>query len=1070
MKTRFLAFGYVVVFACAVWAQSFRGGVQGTVTDSSGANVPGATVTVTSPETGLSRTVTTDQYGNYSATELPIGSYSISVSKAGFRTQTTKSIRIDVSALVRINAVLVPGEVKETIEVSADIPLVETASNTMGGTIEGERAEDLPVNGRDFTKLLVLVPGATGDPSGGADSPGSFGLFSINGNRGRSNNYLLDGTDMNDGFRNLPAINQGGVFGTPATVLPVDALAEVPVLSAMEPEYGRNSGAVVNLVTKSGTNVLHGSLYEFFRNSALDARNYFNVKGQPQNAFHNNQFGGSLGGPIIKDNTFFFFSYEGQRENGAVPAPGTIPTQDEVDAYVAGGGTINPVIQDLLDLQPWGPLPQSNGEVTLRVPFTNRIDSLIAKIDHHIGTGDLLTGRYFFGDSDQSFPLSLQGGGFSPGYNTVTPTRVQIASLSYTHILSPMTLVEFRGGWNRFAEDFFPEDSGFDPNTIGLRTLPDDASSRVFGLPQISVSGYNTLGATTSVPRGRVDTNTQFFTNMSYTPGKHNWKYGFEFRRTSINSFFDAGYRGRLTFDSLTDFLAGSSPGGRSARGNSDRHTYQNSYAFYGQDTWRITPKLILNYGLRWDYFGVITEKDNLMSILEGNGANAGLVQVGTNGLDELYPKDLNNFAPRLSIAYDLMGNARTVLRAGWGVFYDVPSQDFFLGQLPWNTFNPGPAYNGVGPAPIEFSFSFLDGLTPQIEPNQPVYVSYVSSDVFTVDQNLRTPYIQVYNVNLEQALGNNASFQVGYVGSAGRKLFRYRDINQFDPDLGDYPFPNFTYVNKFESTAASNYNSLQVALNFRNFHRFTSTTNYTWSHSIDNASDGQDYIPNASQPDDSRDPDRERASSNFDTRHRLTWNFGYEFPGSGRLWGGWAVNTIVTLASGQPVNVNWINNFNNDFNGTGEFYGRPDLVGDPFEGTNGRDRFLNLAAFAVPCDYDIVAADCSGNQHIGNLGRNAFTGPNYRNWDFSISKTTRVTERVNAQFRVDFFNILNHPNFANPIWQNFFVDMTQNGIDANGRGVDFLGLTQTPDVGLGNPFLGGGGPRNIQLALKFTF
>jgi hypothetical protein len=169
-------------------------------------------------------------------------------------------------------------------------------------------------------------------------------------------------------------------------------------------------------------------------------------------------------------------------------------------------------------------------------------------------------------------------------------------------------------------------------------------------------------------------------------------------------------------------------------------------------------------------------------------------------------------------------------------------------------------------------------------------------------------------------------------------------------------------------------------------------------------------------------------------------------------------------------VNVNWINNFNNDFNGTGEFYGRPDLVGDPFEGTNGRDRFLNLAAFAVPCDYDIVAADCSGNQHIGNLGRNAFTGPNYRNWDFSISKTTRVTERVNAQFRVDFFNILNHPNFANPIWQNFFVDMTQNGIDANGRGVDFLGLTQTPDVGLGNPVLGGGGPRNIQLALKFTF
>ena len=1077
---------WVVVFLFAtqvfVAAQTFRGGIQGTVTDASGAAVPNAQITITGVQTGLTRVLTSDSAGNYSVAELPLGTYNVSVSKEGFQTRLARGVSVDVSAFKRLDLQLSPGQVKETVEVTADIPIVESTNTTVGGTIDEKRVAEMPVNGRDFTKLLVLVPGATGDPVGSTDSPGSFGLFSMNGNRGRSNNYLLDGTDMNDGYRNLPSINEAGVFGTPATVLPVDALAEIPVLSNVDAQYGRNSGAIVNLVTKSGTNEIHGSLYEFFRNNALDARNYFNTADQPRNKFHNNQFGGSFGGPLVKDRTFWFAAYEGQREYGSLPTPGMVPTQAEIADSLTRIGAINPVIQALLNRNPWGiALPASDGNVQFSTPFRNRADSVVAKLDQHLGgheRHDLLTVRYFFGDSDQSFPLGLVGGGNSaPGYNTVTPTRVNIASLSYVKLLTNQLVLEFRGGYNRFDETFFPEDRGFDPRTIGLNTLPPDANPRDFALPLVSIAGYNSFGATPSVPRGRVDTNSQFFTNLSYNAGKHAWKWGYEYRRTTVNGFFDAGYRGRLGFDAteasgttpafsaLDNFLMGIPTGSsRSATGDSHRVTHQNNHSFYIQDNFRVFPRLTLNYGLRYDYLGVISEALDRFSILDDSGT---LVRVGTNGLERLYPRDWNNFAPRLGLAWDMFGTGRSVLRAGWGLFYDSFSQDFFVGQLPFNTFNPGPAYNGVPGSEVGFVFS-ANPITPATQ----VFTGYSASDVFTVDQRLRTPYVQNYNLNVQHELARGVALQIGYVGSAGRKLFRYRDINQVRPD-GTVAFPAFVYVNQFESTANSNYNSLQTSLRLAGFHGLNSTFNYTWAHSIDNASDGQDYVPNASQPDNSFDTGRERASSNFDTRHRVQWYWTYELPFAGsRLVSGWMINGVFTLSTGQPVNVNYL--FEGDFNGSGEFFGRPDLIGDPWAGTRTPDRFLNLAAFAVPCTWDSLAGDCvPGTQHFGNLGRNAFRGPDYTNWDLSVAKNTKLTERLSMQLRVDFFNILNHPNFSNPLLPNFGVDFLSNGSEIHGdrmTGTGFLPITATPDVGTGNPFLGGGGPRNIQIAAKFTF
>jgi len=1093
MRTLF-SFTLLSVLSCSLFAQTFRGGIQGTVTDTSGAAVVGADVTVKSEGTGLVRSVQSDATGSYLVTELPLGNYRVSAAKGGFATKVLSGVSVGVSAITRADIQLSPGEVKQEVVVTAETPLVDTTRNTMGGTIQLSLLSNVPVNGGDFAKFLTLVPGAGADPNGDSDSPGSFGTFSINGNRGRSNNYLLDGTDMNDGYRNDPAINEAGVFGTPATILPVDALQEIAVLSNMEPEYGRNSGAVVNIVTKSGTNSIHGSAFEYFRNNALDARNFFNAKPVTQNTFHNNQFGGSLGGPIIKDRTFWFVAYEGWRENGGLPTTASVPSQARVNAFTSGGGVINPVMAKLLARNPWSiPLPPvgdtgaDNATVQVTDHFTNRVDSFIVKIDQHLGSregSDLITGRYFYGDSDQSFPLALGGGTTVPGFNTVTPTRVQVLSLSYTHLFSPKWILEVRGGWNRFAEGFFPEDNNFNPASIGMNTGITNPQN--FGLPQISFSdGTSGLGGNNSIPRHRFDTNWQYFTNVGYNSGKHNLKFGYEYRRTTVNQFYNLGYRGRLKFLTFEDFLAGNiTNGGSQFAGDSQRTTHQNNHGLYVQDTYRMTRKLSINAGLRWDYFGVIYEDGNRFSLFVPTTDSLTLVnQAG--GPSRLYPQDLNNFAPRLSLAYDVFGTGRTVFRAGWGLYYDAFSRDFFIGHFPFNTFNPGPAYNGIGASAITAAGSTATTIVSGL----PIFTAFSpTTDAWTVDQRIRTPYIQNYNLNIEQALGNAMSLQLAYVGSHGTKLFRFRDINQHDPPTGNFPFAAFNIINQFESTANSNYNSLQVTWKLRNWRNVTSQIAYTWSHAIDNASDGEDFVPNAAQPDNSLNPAREKASSNFDARHRFTWLFTYFLPNPAKakaLTNGWSVNGLLRIYTGQPYNLNSFSNYNN----TNEFMERPDVVGNPFAGTGGPSKLLNLSAFAAPCTWDPVAGGCiAGTAHFGNLPRNAFVGPDFHNFDLALAKDTRLGERVTMQLRIDAFNLFNHPNFSNPLLPAFSVNLETNGTvtpaagdpkcagppsptsGCRAVGVGFLPTIATPDVAIGYPFLGGGGPRDLQLAVKFTF
>src|ERR1700735_4285251 len=802
-------------------AQTFRGTILGTVTDSTGAALVGAHVTVHNVDTGVDRSTDTTTDGSYLMPELPVGNYNVTVQMKGFQKTATNGVLVSVAVERRVDAILKPGEVSQQITVSGDtLPVVETASDTLGGAFENHEIEELPINGRDYTKLLIMVPGTAGEPNGGGDSPGSLGLFSADGSRGRSNNYILDGTDMNDGYRNLPAINQGGVFGVPGTILPEDSIQELNVLTNFESEYGRNSGAVVSIVTRSGTNQLHGSAFEDFRNAVLNARNFFNFDGQPKDALHNNQFGGSLGGPIVKDKTFFYASYEGQREGLAITSLNSVPQLgDYASAITALGGNpalctgtiiacvqgnsavVNPVILNLYNLC------NSNGHcsggnnvwpttIFSAGPATNNLDSALIKIDHSLNANNQLSGRYFFGNSHQSFPLGVGGGNNLANTNTNAPIRTQLVSLSWVRTVSAEQVNELRFGWNRYRNGFFPQDAPIfgDPNvSLGINTLdllgPGTTLPRDFGLPTIEVSGLAHLGSNGfSNPRDRVDSNYQLFDNFSWKINRHDIKFGGEYRRTTVKSFNDLLARSELDFNSLAEFLGGGLDGGTENFGNTTRDAHQNFLAFYIQDSYHLTSQLTVNLGLRWDYFGVIGTDGNQLSIYD---PTVGLVRPG-----QLYPKDLNNFSPRVSFAYDVFGKGKTVVRTGFGVFYDAGSQDFFTGQLAYNTDNTGPAYNPIGPNPVFITFSLNPALPTGttgpltndtiIQPNVPIFNpasvtpgSASSTDAFTVSQKLRTPYVYNYNFNIQQELAQNTVLELGYVGSMGRKLFHFVDINQ---------------------------------------------------------------------------------------------------------------------------------------------------------------------------------------------------------------------------------------------------------------------------------------------------
>jgi len=1093
---------FLVGVATLAMAQSFRGSIRGKVSDPSGAVVASAKVTAKSTDTGLLRNAVTTDEGTYELAELPAGPYEVTIAAPGFKALVLRVV-VNVGSDTTADGVL-RVSAGDVVTVTEDAPLVDTSRDVLGEVVEQRLVTELPLNGRDFGKLVALVPGATVEPSGVAAIQSGFGQFTINGNRDRSNNYTVDGTDNNDPFFNNSAFNQTGIGGAPASLLPIDSIQEFNLQANFPPEYGRNSGSVINILTKSGTNQFHGSAFEFLRNSAMDARNYFNRAPAIKSPFRNNNFGASVGGPIVKDRTFFFGAYEGQRErvgsdfafqvpgtNPSLPESGSLPNQILAAQTLVEGNGMNPSPALTNILTAVFPAPTAfnglAGTLAGSVQDKNDVDSLIAKIDHQISGTESLTGRYAFARSQQVFPLGGLGFGAGsrlPQFAQSSPTRVQLVSVSLLSTLSATKINEVRFGYSRYRTSFTSIDN-VDPASFGTSGVPFNLGTGKLGLPEIDFGGaFDNIGSSAfSIPRGRTSQSYQILDNFTWIRGRHTIKFGGEYRRASISSFNDNLERGLFSFGSdpssfalcpgdvtdapecadssavtLANFYIGNTFPLINA-GNTRRNTFNNGAAFFGQDDFRVSPSLTVNVGMRWEYFGPIGEQHNLLSNL---GADGNLAMVGSDGLSGAYKRDLNNFAPRVGFAWNL--HSKTVVRGAYGIYFDYVPQDLLIANF---TNSAGLATNPIGPqAVLSLSNTYDSSAWSGINPGNTV-VSAIAppyppsgADIFFTPRNLVTPYSQNWNLNVERELGGGLALQLGYVGSKGTKLVRLRDANQPDAD-GNRPNPNYGFMDEFATISASNYRAFQGTLRSRNWHGLSGFAGYTLSKSLDDASDGIDFnFATVALPQNSNNLAAEHGPSNFDTRHRFTAAFTYQLPRFGsskRLGEGWQVNTIVTLQSGRPVPiVNSDDTSGSEFDqfpSPSNFHQRPDLVpGVPVINSNWESApdtigYLNGNAFADPA---------LGT--FGNLGRNAIYGPHFRNMDFALSKDTAFTDRVRLQLRVEFFNIFNHPNFALP---NFFVSP-----GSSNQGL----ITQTPDQAQTNPGLGGGGPRVIQLGAKFLF
>lgn len=984
-------------------AQTTTGSISGIVRDTTGSVLPGTRITIKHLDTGLVRTLVADEEGRYKAPNLPLGNYEVTAELSGFKSEVIGGIKLTIGREAIVDLTLQVGEITEKVVVAGDAPLVDTTGSAISWLVDDKKVRDLPLNGRDFIQLIQLQPGALVATGGSLSTLGGIGArVSIAGARPSATNFSLDGTDINDqDFGFAPSSAAGVALG-------IEAIREfVVITNNYSAEFGRSSGGIINLVTRSGTNSLHGSLFEFHRNSALDAKNFFDDPARPIPPFKRNQFGASAGGPLRRDKAFFFAAYEGLRESLGVTSLAVVPDNlarrgllpDPASPGRRREVGLAPGVDDYLALFPL-PTGREFGDGTAEFRGfqvrPTREDFFTIKIDNNFSEQDSLFGRYTFDDGENLEPFPDTP---VPGFPVQIKNRHQFLTFEEKKIISNRLVNVFRFAYNR-SNRF---NRAFPKPGLSIALIPDPQIR--FGT--IFIFGMSGLGNRTSTGLGGPQNVFQFIDNLTYIKGRHSIKAGFDIRRVQINDFFDVFIGGRYIFNSLEAFLTarpinyiGVLPGSDSRRG-----WRFAGYAFFVQDDIKITSRLTLNLGLRYEPYSSVREANGKISTLKNP-----LVDKAFEISESFFENDSHsNFAPRIGFAWDPLGSGRTSLRGGFGVFYD---------QITPNVY---------GNARINPPFMRLAFIPRPPFPNPREVRFFPVSQGTIVDFHLKNPYAMHYTLGLQREILPDTVLNIGYVGSRGVHLLAGRDFNIPVPDMlpdGSKFFaaglqrrnPIFGPLVLNSSDTNSSYNSLHLSVNKRFGRGFQFQVSYTFSRLIDEISGFQPAEVSTS-PVGLSDPDdrsRDRGLSSFHTEHNLVLNYTYDLPFKSRRFGkarniieGWQLNGIVTVSSGIPFTpLIGFNRSRNQQSSLSPLTDRPNLrpgrSNNPILG--GPDRYFDPEAFELQAEG-----------FYGNLGRNTIIGPGLATFDLSLVKNNFVGEQWNLQFRAEFFNLFNRPNFATP-------------------------------------------------------
>jgi hypothetical protein len=988
----------VCLIALAVPVAAQNAAVVGTVWDAQQAVIAGATVTLTNLDTGVTLTTKSNGGGNYEFPFVKPGRYSLKAEQKGFETFVEGQFILAVDDRARVDATLRVGEASTMITVEAVASGVQTETSNLGEVVTSKRIAEMPLNGRFFLDLALLSTGTTVPSTNNRTFlavPSGIGMSGINasGTREDSTNYLVDGINLSDMAQNQITFQPN-----------IDMIQEFKVVTnAFNAEQGRNAGIIITAVSKSGSNGLHGTAFEFLRNQRLDAKNFFDPPG-PIILFNRDIYGYSIGGPIRKNRTFFFTSYEGREGHEVASLKTPVPT-------IAQRATVtNPVIQKLLALIPGATDPTGTFFVG-PTPRNRKLNQFTGRIDHNFTPNDFVFGS-FISNRDSRTEPTLQGNNL-PSFGDYRPAKRELLSLGYTRVFSPTVTNELRAGLNRVLISFTESDLD-NPASFGI-TSP----SGVF--PQIIIGGGGAggpeFGGISGFPQGRGDTTFQYSDTLSWIRGKHSLKFGAEFRRFRNNNT-NGGTGGILNFASLATFLAGTVSSATQTALPATPALRISALGVFAQDDYKVTPKLTLNLGLRWEYNGVPSEIHDRLGVY--NFSQNKLITVGTGGVDGPYNKQFTNFGPRIGFAYDPVGNGKTVIRGGAGIYYDQP------------------VANIVSPLDNNPPFSFQVNNTSNINLASPFAVPPGgSAAIQAIDPNFKSGTVYSYNFNIQHEEFGTV-FQVGYVGSQGRHLRLIGDYNQ--GIKGVRPIPGFTSITVQESVSNSNYNGLWISANKRLAKGLTLTTSFTFSKSIDDNSVGSSNP----QIQDFYHISAERALSDFDARRRFVLSGTYLLPFQAqqsfvkRVVEGWSLSPIVNLQSGSPFSPIIAAT---DATGSLEAFNRPNLLPGVSVTVPSPSPTLwfNTAAFS---------RQATG---FGSSGRNILTAPGFEDIDFAIAKNTLIRERASLQFRAEAFNLFNHPNFAQPA--NSITSATFGQITS----------TRTARGDLGSS-------RQIQLGLKLIF